>query len=235
MSGHLNANDHLILQMFMISLGHSRGWVGRWLANWPIGNLFHTFTSDISSKLLEELWNCVQPWVHKTVSYIHSCFLPFVCVMSFQSPSTGKLWFRVHSLSFSFLSSQYLTWIFISLFLYIPPQFDVGSSCPGRQVLQPSGYHDHLLLPLDHLCCRGSGHHHGVHHPPRWSCAEGGLWRKQEAHDQLCWRSAGPHSVGGCHVFPIVYHHIGQGRWPACEVHEQHHYAGNIEEIHDLH
>lgn len=74
-------------------------------------------------------------------------------------------------------------------------QFDVRSRRPGRQVLQSPGHHDHLLLPLDHLCCRGCGHRHGVHHPSRWSCSEGGLRGQQEAHDQLCRRPAGPNPV----------------------------------------
>lgn len=75
------------------------------------------------------------------------------------------------------------------------PQFDVGSGRPGRQMLQPSGHHDHLLLPLDHLRRCGRGHRHGVHHPPGRSRAEGGFWWKQEADDQLCRRPAGSHSV----------------------------------------
>lgn len=95
----------------------------------------------------------------------------------------------------------------------IPPlsvfQFDVRSGCPGCKMLQPLRHHDHFLLPVDHLCCRGGGYRHGVHHPPRWSCTEGGLWGQQEANDQLCWRSAGSDPVRESNRSPR--------RWEVCE------------------
>lgn len=74
-------------------------------------------------------------------------------------------------------------------------QLDVGSGRPGRQVLEPPGHHDHLLLPVDHFCGGGGGHRHGLHHPPWRRGSEGGLWGQQETHDQLCRRPAGPYSV----------------------------------------
>lgn len=85
------------------------------------------------------------------------------------------------------------------------PQLDVRSGRPGRQVLEPPGHHDYLLLPLDHLCGGGGGHRHGLHHPSGRGGSEGGLRGQQEADDQLRRRPAGSHPVShGSVTCPVL-------------------------------
>lgn len=113
--------------------------------------------------------------------------------MSF--PFSHTCWCKSSESTWIPLNVSTLTSTSLFACLSLVPQLDVRSGRPGRQVLEPPGHHDHLLLPLDHLCGGGGGHRHGLHHPSGRGGAEGGLRGQQEADDQLRRRPAGSHPV----------------------------------------